>query len=184
MRIVALLLLLSVTGTIHAQNPDILNTKYEQDSTWRADHSPKKAAIFSAILPGAGQIYNRKYWKLPIVWGGLGVTMYYAQYNHDRYVMYRDALVAITDGDPTTVDPFNGEFTAGFVEQNVDFHRRYRDLSYIGFGLVYVLNILDASIDANFARFDVSDDLTLAISPIYHAGATENLALGLTFTLR
>ena len=81
--------------------------------------------------------------------------------------MYRDAYLAITDGDPATVDPFNGEFPASFVEQNVDFHRRYRDLSYIGFGLMYILNIVDASIDGHFVRFDVGDDLEVAFAPAY-----------------
>lgn len=166
MKCLLILLTLFLSVPSFAQRPDSLNAETVKGA-WRYKHSPRKAALFSALLPGAGQVYNRKFWKVPIVWGAIGVTYYYGRFNHDKYLMYRDAYLAITDGDPGTVDPFNGEFPASFVEQNVDFHRRYRDMSYIGFGLMYILNIVDASIDGHFVRFDVGDDLEVAFAPSY-----------------
>lgn len=184
MKFVLLILCLSSSGFLFGQDLDSLNGAYEQDNDWRSTHDPKKATLLSVIIPGAGQIYNRKYWKAPIVWAGLGVTLYYADYNNDRYRMYRDAYLAITDNDPGTVDPFNGEFSESFILDNTDFHRRYRDLSYIGFGLVYILNILDANIDGHFVRFDVGDDLTLQINPSISTGFSNAPSLSISVSVR
>jgi hypothetical protein len=151
---------------------------------WRYHHSPRKASILSAVLPGAGQIYNRKYWKAPIVWAGLGTCIYFIRENNSEYQRYKTAYIAIIDGDPNTVDEFNGAFSAQSVLNVVDTYRRWRDLSYLAFAAVYILNVVDAGVDANFVRFDVGRDLSLGISPTLDLGATRSTGLCLALTLR
>lgn len=151
---------------------------------WRQRHSPRKAAILSAVLPGAGQIYNRKYWKAPIAWAGLGVSVYFLQDNTKQYRRYKDAYLAIVDGDPTTIDEFEGQYSAQSVLNVTDTYRRWRDLSYIAIGAVYVLNIIDATVDAHFVRFDVSNDLSLRIGPSLDVAAQGGAGLTLSLAVR
>lgn len=148
---------------------------------WRQRHSPKRAAIFSAVIPGAGQIYNRKYWKAPIVWAGLGVSAYFIRENTTEYRRYKDAYIAVTDGDATTIDEFNGQYSPESLLNVTETYRRWRDLSYIAIGAVYILNILDATVDAHFVRFDVSPDLSVGVGPSLEVAAQGGA--GLTFSL-
>lgn len=149
----------------------------------RANHSPTKATIFSAVLPGAGQVYNRKYWKVPIVLGGLGVAYYFVDRNTTQYERYKDAYIAITDSDPATVDEFNGVYSASAVLDVANTYRKWRDLSWICTGAVYVLNIMDAAVDAHFVRFDVGEDLSLAIQPSFELAAQGAVGFGVSLRL-
>ncbi len=151
---------------------------------WRQRHSPHKASVLSAVLPGAGQIYNRKYWKAPIVWAGLGTCVWFINDNTREYKFYRGEYLAMVDGDPDTVSEFEGQFTPDAVRDVMDTYRRWRDLSYIAFGLVYMLNVVDASVDAHFVRFDVSPDLTLRLGPSMPVAAQGGLGIGMALTLR
>lgn len=151
---------------------------------WRYGHSPRKASILSAVLPGAGQVYNRKYWKAPIVIGGLGVSYYFIRENNGQYQRYKDAYLALTDNDPGTVDEFEGRFSAQSLLNVADTYRRWRDLSYIAIGAVYILNIVDASVDAHFVRFDVGRDLSLQVAPSLSTAARGAPGLSLLLTLR
>jgi Family of unknown function (DUF5683) len=155
----------------------------EAERPWELRHSPKRAAIYSAILPGAGQVYNRKYWKVPIALGGLGLCYHFIRTNTSEYERYRDAYVAIVDGDSSTVDPFNGSASSSSVLEVAETYRRWRDMSYIAIGLVYVLNVMDASVDAHFVRFDVGDDLSVALlpSPYHAAHGAVGLRVGVCF---
>jgi hypothetical protein len=129
---------------------------------WRSRHQPARAALYSAILPGAGQIYNRKYWKVPIVLGGLGVSYWFIQDNNKEYQRYKDAYLDVVNG---RADEFNGRYGADQLRSVADTYHRWRDLSYVAFGLVYALNIVDASVDGYFVRFDVSNDLSIRTGP-------------------
>lgn len=151
---------------------------------WRYRHSPRKASIYSAILPGAGQVYNRKYWKVPIVLAGIGTSYWFIQENNSQYKRYKTAYIALTDNDPTTVDEFNGANSAQSVLNVADTYRKWRDLSYIAIGAVYVLNIVDASVDAHFVRFDVGRDLSLQAGPSVFTAAQGAPGLSLALTLR
>ncbi len=151
---------------------------------WRQRHSPKKASILSAVLPGAGQIYNRKYWKAPIVWAGLGTAVYFITENSREYKRYRSAYIALVDDDPNTVDEFNGQYRPEQMLNVTDTYRRWRDLSYIGFGLVYMLNVVDASVDAHFVRFDVGRDLSMRMGPSWGTMAQGAPGVSLLLTLR
>ncbi|MEZ4740132.1 MAG: DUF5683 domain-containing protein [Flavobacteriales bacterium] len=151
---------------------------------WRQRHSPPKATILSAVIPGAGQIYNRKYWKAPIAWAGLGISLYFIQDNQTQYRRYKDAYIAVVDGDPNTVDEFNGEVSSSQLLDLTDTYRKWRDMSYIAFGLVYILNVVDANVDAHFVRFDVSRDLTVGLGPSLHTASLGAPGLSLAMTLR
>ena len=136
-------------------------------------HSPRRATIYSAVLPGLGQIYNRKYWKLPIVYGGFVTLGYFINFNNELYVKYKQAYSDIIDTDPNTnsfkklnVNPifFEPDKISQLTERlrlAKDGSRRNRDLVVISTAVFYALNIIDASVDANFFNFDIGDDLTI-----------------------
>ncbi len=142
--------------------------------------SPRKASIMSAILPGLGQAYNEKYWKIPVLYAGLGGFGYLFKVNNDEYNFYRKNLIAEYDDDPSTL---NGTFLSGDQLQSQKTHyRRFRDLAVIGMGVLYILNIIDANVDAHLKTFDVTDDLSIAVSPWLPAAATGGA--GIRFTIR
>ena len=127
------------------------------------NHSPRKALLFSAIIPGMGQAYNQKYWKIPIIYGAGGTFAYYVGYNQLKYKKFRDAYVNGKPGDKVLIDGVLYDYD--ILPRGRDYYRRYRDLSVLGMGFIYFLNIVDAMIDAEFFYYDVSDDLTLHIQP-------------------
>lgn len=127
-------------------------------------HNPTWAAFYSAVIPGLGQLYNQKYWKIPIVYGGLITSIYFIDFNSDLYHTYQDAYIARVDEDSTTIDNFPFYSDANIKELR-DYYRRNLELSYIATGVVYLLNIVDATVDAHLFEFDVSDDLGMMIEP-------------------
>ncbi len=145
---------------------------------WRARHQPARATIYSAILPGAGQAYNRKYWKIPLAIGGLGVAYWFIQDNNRSFQRYKNAYLNVVNGRP---DEFNGIYSGDQLRQVADTYHRWRDLSYVAFGLVYALNVVDASVDGYFVRFNVSEDLTLRAGP--SLGLAAQGVPGITFTV-
>ncbi|MCB9186120.1 MAG: hypothetical protein H6601_05175 [Flavobacteriales bacterium] len=128
-------------------------------------HSPFRATIMSAALPGLGQVYNGKWWKVPIIYGGFGGLIYSSVFNDLKCRTYRDAYLIRIDDDPNTTDQFEGRYSDANLRELVDFYQRNRDLSLIFTGVLYALNIIDASVDAHLKDFDVSDDLTLKVRP-------------------
>jgi hypothetical protein len=128
-------------------------------------HSPAKASLLSAVLPGAGQVYNRKYWKVPVIYAAFAGLGYLAKWNHDRYDTFRSAYRFRVDGNPETTDDFTDLYSENDLKLLRDYYRRNRDLSLIFAGLVYVLNIVDASVDAHLFHFDVSDNLSMNLTP-------------------
>ncbi len=142
-------------------------------------HSPRKATIYSAILPGLGQAYNKKYWKIPLIYIGFGAIGYFIDWNNDYYQLSKTAYKHLTDDNPDTNDfmkieaveyfdlesPTDFEnFKDGLLKRQ-DYYRRNRDLLIISFIGFYGLNIIDASVDAHLFNFDISDDLTLQWRP-------------------
>jgi hypothetical protein len=128
-------------------------------------HSPRKATIYSTVLPGLGQIYNKKYWKAPLIYAAAGGLIYSFQFNQSHYVKYRDAYKYRIDNDPSTVDNYVGKYSDSNLDELQKYYHRYRDLTVIGFAALYIINIVDATVDAHLFRFDVSDDLSLNIHP-------------------
>ena len=146
----------------------------------RPQPDPKKAALFSAVLPGLGQAYNRKYWKIPIVYGaaiGMGIAI---DYNHGVYIELRTALFALIDGDPETV--VEGDFstwTESRLRSVTDEFRNNRDQLIIYSGVLYALNIIEAHIDAHLREFNINEDLALKIKPTATSSFT-----GITLALK
>lgn len=126
-------------------------------------HSPRKATIYSAVLPGLGQAYNRKYWKIPIVYAGLGVGVYFLQDNIRQANYFMDNYRNATDDDPSTIN--DSGYNPNTLQDLVIQHRKWRDYSYLGILAVYLLNIIDAQVDAHLFHFDVSKDLSMQVVP-------------------
>ena len=154
--------------------------------------NPKKAVLFAVVCPGLGQIYNRKYWKLPIIYGAFTGLAYGIAWNNRYYVDYRQAYSDFIDDDESTnswinmLPPGMTETPAGFQDRlarNMDIYRRNRDLCIIGAAGVYILSIVDAFVDAQLFEFDISPDLTLNIAPQMQV-VNKNTAVGLQCRLR
>lgn len=152
-------------------------------------HSPRKAAIRSAIIPGWGQIYNKKYWKLPLVYGALGTTAGIFKWNLDWYRRTRFAYNVTVNRDTAAFEQVYPELQY-FVERNQanslknarDGYRRNLDYSVIFFLLFWGLNVVDATVDGHLKAFDVSPDLSLKIKAGYSELArTNGVGLVLTF---
>ena len=147
-------------------------------STWRPD--PKRAMWLAIVLPGAGQIYNRKYWKLPIIYGGFVGCIYAMRWNNMMYNDYSRAFLDISDNNPATqsynqflhlgnrIDPNNENNETRYkslFKKRKDYYRRYRDLSFFILIGVYALSVIDAYVDASLSDFDISKNLSLKVSP-------------------
>ncbi len=164
-----LLLILNCREVFSLQDTIVVNNDTPEESESRFNPDPYKAAMYSAVLPGMGQIYNRKYWKVPIVYGGFYALTWYALFTHDEYVRYRNAFQFRIDGNPDTVDEFAGDlrYTDDIITRFQDYYRRQRDLTFIFMALFYALNIVDATVDAHLFGFDVGEDLGMKIGPAF-----------------
>ena len=148
--------------SIFYSDPEIIVVKPDSATNKKA---PGKAALFSAILPGTGQIYNGKYWKTPIVYFCAGGLIYWADYSNKQYHRYLNAYVTLTDNDESTVDEFEGKISSDNLLHYKKQFRKSRDTKYLLIGAVYLFNIIDASVDAHFSDYDVDDDLSFNFSP-------------------
>jgi len=150
--------------------------------------SPKKAVRLSAAFPGLGQIYNEKYWKVPIVWGMMGVATYGCIFSFSTYIHYiNDYIIVISNTNP---DPkFKPTTWSGLTDKTILKEkklqwRKYRDYCVLGWIGFYTLNIVDAYVDAQFSNFDVSEDLSFNFSPTLIHSNTNNYCLGLNFSIK
>ena len=163
---------------------DTLQVKHKRDwATWHPN--PKRALWLALVIPGAGQIYNRKYWKLPIVYGGFVGCAYAMRWNNQMYRDYSQAYMDLMDNDPNT-DSYNSFMHLGtkIDESNItryqelfkrrkDRFRRWRDLSFFCLIGVYALSVVDAYVDASLSEFDISDNLSLKVEPTIINNNTE-----------
>ena len=147
--------------------------------------SPAKSSIYSAIIPGAGQVYNKKYWKAPLIYLSISTALYISNWNKKEYLHYKQALNYRTDADETTIDAYTAVYSESNLLTIKNYHRKNRDLGYIITAGIYLLNILDASVDAHLFNFNVNDELGIQVQPIISRFQYENLyALSLTINLR
>lgn len=155
---------------------DSVPAKKKRDwNTWRPN--PKRAMWLAIVLPGAGQIYNRKYWKLPIFYGGFVGCLYALSWNGQMYHDYSQAYVDLMDNDPntqsyndflhlgTTINESNKAHYQEIFRKRKDRYRKWRDLSVFALIGVYALSVIDAYVDASLSEFDISDDLSLRVAP-------------------
>lgn len=162
---------ITVVNNLESENSETVLVKY---------HSPHKATIYSAVVPGLGQIYNKKYWKLPILYGGIAGMTYAIHFNNKYYKIYRSAYRDFVVRDPgntsyekvipvgLTIEDVQGTYATWFesaLENKKKYYKRYRDLCYIGMVAIYIINIIDATVDAHFYNFDISKDLSLRVEP-------------------
>ena len=164
-------------------------------TAWEPD--PRKAVWLSLLIPGGGQIYNNKYWKLPIVYGGFVGCIYALTWNQSTYTDYQNAYVDIMDDDPNTksyedflpphyeIDTSMMDWLKEVFRQRKDKYRRYRDLSIFAFMGMYLVATIDAYVDAELSHFDISPNLSMTVEPnlmIDHRGApTAGFSLAFNF---
>lgn len=162
------------TGSETADSLEIHIPFYQ--NLWTHDpHGVGRAALYSAVIPGLGQAYNGKYWKIPIVYGALGTSGYFIYYWYDFFDELRSAYIYRTDNDSLTIDTQydyipSDELLLQYVSQS----KRYLDVMVIVTAAIYTLNIVDAVVDAHLYDFDVSDDLSLHVRPQYIPSYTYN----------
>jgi len=170
----------------------------------KVERSPKKASIYAALFPGLGQIYNRKYWKLPIVYGGYAGLIYVLGWNnnqyHDYYQGYRiiskyssaadmkhDERVFLDNMIKNPSISLDNAATFKYISDQIksgkDYYRRNRDLTIISIAALHVLSIIDASVDANLFDFDISDDLSMRIEPMPVNLGNQNMVMGLNLLI-
>jgi hypothetical protein len=144
-------------------------------SIWKPN--PKRALWLALVIPGGGQIYNRKYWKLPLVYGGFVGCLYAMSWNNSQYKDYSQAFLDLSDKDPTTasynkflhlgveITDDNKDRYLDIFKKRRDKYRRWRDLSFFVLCGVYALSVIDAYVDAELSVFDISKDLSLKVEP-------------------
>ena len=181
-------------------NQSLKPVKKKRDwSTWHPE--AKRAMWMALVLPGAGQIYNRKYWKLPIIYGGFVGCAYAITWNNQMYHDYSQAYLDIMDDDPNTqsynqflhlgatIDESNIDRYKEIFRKRKDKFRRWRDMGVFVMIGVYAFSVIDAYVDASLSEFDISDDLTLRVEPtVLNDKRTNNpfksTSLGLQCSLR
>lgn len=169
------------------QVSNIRPSNSERDSIGQPDSipwpNPEIAWKLSALLPGAGQIYNKSYWKPPIIYAGLGVFVYLIVDNHNKYKLYRHSYIAKTVG---VREDYYPDFSVDAVLAQRNYHRQTRDLCVILGSFWYALNIVEAYVDAHLKHFDVSEKISWSIipGPIYTPYAQGNIRPGLQARIR
>ena len=153
--------------------------------------NPNKAMWYSVLCPGLGQIYNRSYWKVPVIYGGAAVFGYLITWQGRMYNDYSNAYYDFMDNDPNTNSydrlfkniPGTNEWKKNTLRKKRDSYRRYRDLCIFGVGLLYVLNVVDAFVDGHLYDFSVTNDLSFHVDPFIQPGydnfGTSNATYGL-----
>ena len=162
--------------------------------------NPTKATWLAVVFPGGGQIYNRKYWKLPIIYGGFAGCAYALSWNGKMYKDYSQAYLDIMDSNPNTKSyedllppnsSYNEEQLKSTLKRRKDMFRRYRDLSIFAFIGVYLISIIDAYVDAELSNFDITPDLSMKVEPAvidnnnqFRSNSLKSKSVGLQCVLR
>jgi len=146
-------------------------------------YNPTKAGLYSAVLPGLGQYYNKKYWKIPIVWGGIGTGIGITLWNDKQYKRYRTAFVAELNGLPHEFSDIPG-ISAEALGRTQDRAKRQRDYAIAITGLMYILNIVDAVVDAHLYEGRHDADLALKPTIIYDEFGNQNTKAGLSLNFK
>lgn len=181
----ALSFLISFIST--AQNSSDSLNRTKSDTV----HSVRKATLFSAVLPGSGQIYNhiampkgkkKAFWKVPLIYAGLGVTGYYMIHNNGLQKSLKTEYLQREKSNFTQIfNPKWEQYDEQGVAQLYEQHLNRRDLFILAFGVVYVLQVVDAAVEAHFVNFDISENLSLHISPTMLTNQNPGLRLSFNF---
>jgi hypothetical protein len=185
-----IILLSVVLISLHQQGSDAQDTipSFRKESK-RYTSEPLKATMLAVAFPGMGQIYNRKYWKVPFVYAGFGGVAYAIHWNTTNYnkflkayqdfiddIRETDSYLTIITADPSTYDPvlhpltYDPSNTSWYKDRmlrQVDYFKKYRDLSYIGVAAWYLITILDANVDASLSNYDINNNLAVGVEPFF-----------------
>lgn len=156
------ILLISTVSIGKGQTASSSDNYNQQQEDISEIHSPHKATMYSALVPGLGQVYNKKYWKLPIIYGATGILIYAFNYNNDQYNKYKNAYA---DMDAGEITEFEGITEISVLIRAKDGYKRDRNLNVISLGAVYLLNVVDATVDAHLFDYEITDDLSLNVQP-------------------
>lgn len=156
------------------------------DRKEKKPHSPHKATVYSFILPGLGQAYNKKYWKIPVWYAGFGFLVYMINSNKKEYKLYKAAY----EFEPATEEElppndYYEQYSKEQLKEGRDYYRRNMELSYILSGFWYLINVIDAAVDAHLFEFKVSDNLSFKIEPqLYHQPVNNKAIPGLGLQIK
>jgi hypothetical protein len=172
--------------SITASGQQIKGDTVVPDSILEKQHSPVKAAVMSICLPGLGQVYNKKYWKVPIIYAGLGIMTYFIVTNAGNYSKYKKAYIESVNNDTT------GQYqdlVNKYSEQDLlnarEYYRRNLEMTCIITGVWYILNIVDAAVDAHLFTYNISKDLSLKVDPVFMGPVmSRNFTSGIRLSLR
>jgi hypothetical protein len=182
-----ILILSCLIGMVNGQTTTARISTTVPDSVMEKKHSPTRATVMSALLPGLGQVYNRKYWKVPVIYAGFGILTYFIVTNAQQYNAYKGAYTEEVDSI------YNGKYadlvskyTSTDLLAGRDYYRRNLEISCLLTGLLYILNIVDAAVDAHLYTYNISQDLSLRIepvliSPFYSQKGASGIRLSLKF---
>lgn len=171
-KIIFLLLIFLIISNFESQSQSFADI----NNTQKKPHSAHKASIYAFILPGLGQAYNKKYWKVPIVYAGFGFIGYMINNNRKEYKLYKAAyeFVPVEGEDLPSPNEYYDLYSKDQLKQGRDFYRRNMELSYIFAGFWYLLTVVDATVDAHLFDFKVSPNLSLKIEPILYNQPVNN----------
>lgn len=159
---ITILIFIAPQKDSYSQESDTNATQEAPVDTLAREQSPRKAALLSATLPGMGQIYNNKIWKVPIIYIGAGVIYYAYDFNATHYDEYKTAFTRFVNGD---IQEYNGITSKKGLKRAKDYYRRYRDMNLLIMAGWYLVQIIDATVDAYMFNFDVSEDISLRFQP-------------------
>lgn len=200
-RVLSVLFLLNVCVSLYAQQDSVVSpilieqpqlTLTESNNAplpitpeqyWHPN--PNRAMWYSVLCPGLGQIYNRSYWKVPVIYGGAAVFSYLISWQGRMYNDYSNAYYDMMDNDPNTVSyerlfrniDGTDEWKKNTLRKKRDSYRRYRDLCVFGVGILYVVNVVDAFVDGHLYDFSVTNDLSLRVEPVIMTPGINNSLL-------
>lgn len=164
-----------------SESADTSQSSIAEELRDTSEHSVEQAT-YLALIPGGGQIYNSKYWKLPILYGGMGAAAYFAYDNHVQYRRFLNSFYNELDST-TASDELGQRYSQADLIRLQDTYRDWRDLSIIVGVLIYALSIVDAHVDAHLYSYDISDDLTYRFEPIMMPAGPVT-AIGLSFSMQ
>lgn len=154
-------------------------------------HNPRKATIQSAFIPGWGQVYNKQYWKVPVIYVTAAALIYGFTYNQKEYKELRRAYVYAVDTNPHTIPTYKGniieENQIDIVARYRNTYKRYRDMTIIGMVALYALNVIDAHVNAHLFQFDIDENLSLNFVPsgkIIYPGTAAGFTINLKYQIK
>lgn len=156
------------------------NKRVETIESYAKRFDPRKATLYAAVMPGLGQVYNKKYWKVPLVYGGFGFLIYVVDVYQDQYLLFRkDLFYVINTGNPSETG-----YTEDQLRTLVSRSRRERDYFIILTGIWYLLQMVDAQVDAHLKEFDLNPKLQVRIEPIMENSLLTGRSSGFSVKLR